>query len=96
MKDAIRTRLRQEIEAVGKQAEIDRASYVSAKELADMLGPNIRNTNALSGIISGLGIKTIGRRRSGERNAWMTEEQARLVIREVLSHPARTHTGDQG
>ena len=92
-KDAIRKRLRQEIEAVGKQAEIDRASYVSVRELVDMLGPNIKSTEQLSGIISTMGMKTVATRSDG-RNTWLTEEQAKQVIARVLSHPIRFVTGD--
>jgi len=87
---SMRQRLKDEVGLAINQAAIDRALYVSVQEIADLLGDNIKSAKALPGIITGLGIKGTYIRHNGERHTWLTEEQAKLVIREVLSHPVRT------
>jgi len=86
---SMRQRLKDEMVLVADQAAIDRALYVSVREIADLLGDNIKSARVLPGIITELGIKGTYIRHNGERHTWLTEEQAKLVIREVLSHPAR-------
>lgn len=86
---ALRDRLENFATTVMQQSVIDRSLYISVKEVADMLGPNIRSVAQLSAIIGTIGLKTISTRNEG-RNTWLTEEQARQVIARVLGHPTRT------